>query len=323
MADQAHRYAIGIDFGGTSVKMALVDDNGHIHTRHVIPTRDLPDTSAWIDAMADGTERLADQGVGGNAVALAGIGIGVPGFVDFERGHIFDLPNVPGWSGVPLATLMEDRLKLHVRVDNDVNVMATGECTFGAGRTFQHAVFITLGTGVGGALLLNNRIYRGAYFMAGEIGHMSVDLNGVRSPTGRGGLEQYIGNRRIVERARRYLEQAQPSLLDQLCEGDHSRIDPLMIERAAEQGDALSITIYDEVGDYLATALASVTYLLQPQAFIIGGGIGQSGPILYEPLQRHLRERLHPHFADRIQIKKATLGNDAGVIGGATLVLLE
>ena len=317
------RYAVGIDFGGTFIKMALVDDAGTIVARRKIPTGTLPNRVAWMDAMTEGIQALAREGRGERPVALSGVGIGVPGFVDFARGHIFELPNVRGWSGVPLASLMEERIGLPVRVDNDVNVMATGECTFGAGRTYQHAVFVTLGTGVGGALLIHNRIYRGAHHMAGEIGHMTIDMNGVPAPNGRGGLEQYVGNRRIVERALRYLDEGRPSLLDTLCEGDRSRIDPLLIEQAAEQGDPLSITVYDEVADCLAAALASVTYLLQPQAIIVGGGVGQSGPVLYEPLHRHLRERLNLNFADRLEIKKAALGNDAGVIGGATMVLLE
>jgi glucokinase len=317
------RYAVGIDFGGTFIKMALVDDEGRIVSRRKIPTRQLSGQAAWLDALSGGVKELAAAGVAGEAVTLSGLGIGVPGFVDFERGHIFTLPNVAGWENVQLAALMEERTGLRVRVDNDVNVMAIGECTFGAGRTFQHAVFITLGTGVGGALLLNNRMYRGAYHMAGEIGHMTVDLNGISSPTGFGGLEQYVGNRRIVERAIRYLEDGQPSMLDEMCGGDRSQIDPRMIDEAASQGDQVGITVYDETADYLAAALASVTYLLQPQAFIIGGGVGQSGPPLYDPLRRHLQRRLSPHFFDRVQIKKASLGNDAGVIGGATMVLME
>lgn len=159
--------------------------------------------------------------------------------------------------------------------------------------------------------------------MAGEIGHMTVDLNGVESPTGFGGLEQYVGNRRIVERAIRYLDAGKESILDEVCQGDRSKLDPLMIEKAAEQGDLVSITVYDEVADFLAAGLASISYILQPQAFIIGGGVGQSGVILYEPLHRHLKSRLHPTFFDRVKITKASLGNNAGVIGGATLVLLE
>ncbi len=317
------RYAVGIDFGGTFVKLALVDDAGTIHARRKIPTADLPDQAAWLDAMAQGVSELAAESPENPPMTLAGVGIGVPGFVDHRRGFIHDLPNVPGWTGVPLASRMEDRVQLPVMVDNDVNAMATGECIHGAGRAYQHVVFLTLGTGVGGALLLHNRIYRGARSMAGEIGHMTIDLHGIQTPTGQGGLEQYVGNQRIVERALRYLDQGRPSLLDTLCHGDRTAIGPQMIEQAAEQGDELSIAVYDEVADCLAAGLSSVAYLLQPQAFIIGGGVGQSGPILYGPLRKHLRERLSPFFADYIVIKKASLGNDAGVIGAATLMLQD
>ena len=317
------RYAVGIDFGGTFIKMALVNDEGLILARRKLPTGTFTNRSDWMDAMAEAARALATEGADGKPVELTGVGIGVPGFVDFERGYIYDLANVPGWTQVPMAEEMEKRLNVRVRVDNDVNVMATGECTFGAGRTYQHAVFLTIGTGVGGALLIHNQIYRGAHHMAGEIGHMSVDLHGVVSATGKGGLEQYIGNRRIVERAIRYMDEGQASILDELCEGDRSKIDPLMIKQASVKGDALSIRVFDEVAEYLAAALASVAYLLQPQAFIIGGGVGQDGEVLYAALDRHLKERLSPYFYKHLEIKRAALGNDAGVIGGATMVLLE
>ena len=323
MDSRSGRYAVGIDFGGTFIKWALVDESGGIVARDKMPTDRLAGRQEWMDAMVGGIRSLATQHGGIQTDQLAGIGVGVPGFVDFERGYIHTLSNVKGWDGVPLGALLEERLGLRVHVDNDVNVMALGECTFGAGRSFQHAVFLTLGTGVGGALLLDNQLYRGAHSMAGEVGHMTINMYDRESPHGRGVLEQYAGNLRIVERACGYLDEGQSSRLDTLCEGDRTRIDPLMIEQAADQGDALSIRVYDEVADCLAAALSSVTYLLQPQAFIIGGGVGQSGPALYEPLNRHLQARLNPHFSKHIQIKKAALGTDAGVIGGAALGFLD
>ena len=254
---------------------------------------------------------------------LAGIGVGAPGFVDYERGFIHDLANIPGWAGVPLALHMEKRFNAHVRVDNDVNAMALGECTFGAGRAYQHAVFVTLGTGVGGGLLINNQLYRGAYSMAGEIGHLSIDMNGPPSPQGRGGVEQYVGNRRMIERAAQWLNQGKPSLIRDWVQDDWSAITPEVIGRAANQGDPLALDLYDFVANCLAATFASVTYLLQPQAFIVGGGVAESGNILFEPLRKHLHERLSPFFAKRLEVKTAELGNDAGVVGAATLVMME
>lgn len=321
MSKTGTRFAVGIDFGGTFNKLALVNDEGQILVRRRVATGAIAQRDAWMDAMANAITEMCAEMDASTPLPLEGVGIGVPGFVDFERGYIHQLPNVPGWDGVALAALMEDHVRQRVRIDNDVNVMAHGECTFGAGRAYQHAVFLTLGTGVGGGLIINNQLYRGAYSMGGEIGHMTINLHDEPSPHGQGVLEQYAGNQRIVERALRYLDAGEPTSLLDGCDGDRSRVDPLVIEKAAEAGDALCIRVYDEVAEYLAATLASITYLLQPEAFIIGGGVGQSGPILYAPLQRHLEARLNPHFAKRVVIKKAVLGNDAGVLGGAALWL--
>ena len=322
MKEGKTRHAVGVDFGGTFIKMALVNEKGEVQSRAKIPTKDAAGVDGWMDAVAKGMEQLKEKkGVG--LGELAGIGVGVPGFVDYERGFIYDLTNVPGWTGIHLASQIEKRFNVHARIDNDVNAMALGECTFGAGRAYQHAVFVTLGTGVGGGLLMNNALYRGAHSMAGEIGHVSIDMDGIKSPQGRGGLEQYVGNRRIVERAVKQLEQGKPSLLRDMVKGDWSAITPEVIGQAANKGDKLALEVYDFVADCLAAAFASVTYLIQPQAFIVGGGVAQSGSILFDPLRKHLGERLSPFFAERIEVKTAELGNDAGVIGAATLVMLE
>jgi len=322
MKEGKTRHAVGVDFGGTFIKMALVNEKGEVQSRAKIPTKDAVGVDGWMDAVAKGMAQLKEK-KSGDVGELAGIGVGVPGFVDYERGFIHDLTNVPGWTGVHLAAEIEKRFNVHARIDNDVNAMALGECTFGAGRAYQHAVFVTLGTGVGGGLLMNNVLYRGAYSMAGEIGHLSIDMNGVKSPQGRGGLEQYVGNRRITERAVKQLEQGKPSILRDMVKGDWSAITPEVIGQAANKGDKLALEVYDFVADCLAAAFASVTYLIQPQAFIVGGGVAQSGDILFDPLRKHLGERLSPFFAERIEVKTAELGNDAGVIGAATLVMLE
>jgi glucokinase len=321
MKESKARQAIGLDFGGTSVKIALVNEKGEIKARVRIPTREAALPNTWLDAVARGVEEVCAKE--GGLGSITGIGVGVPGFVDFERGFVYDLANVPGWKNVHLTPLMEKRFGVHVRVDNDVNAMALGECTFGAGRIYQHAVFVTLGTGVGGGLLINHALYRGAHSMAGEIGHMSIHMDGIRSPQGRGGLEQYIGNRRIVERAVKFMEEGRASEIRNLVEGDWTRLTPELIGQAAHNGDKLALEIFDFVAECLATAFASVTYLLQPQAFIVGGGVAQSGTILFDPLRRHLGERLSPVFAERIEIKPAELGSDAGLVGGAAVVMMD
>lgn len=315
--NQNTRYAIGVDFGGTSVKIALVNSRGELLSQQRIVTRDLSTREAWMDKVAEAIRSV--QG----SLEISGVGVGVPGFVDHERGFIYDLPNVPGWQSVHLSEMLETRVGARVHVDNDVNAMALGECTFGAGRTYQHAVFLTLGTGVGGGLLLNNRLYRGAFSMAGEVGHISIERDGIESPQGRGGVEQYIGNQRFVNHAIRQLEAGRTSMLDDLCGGDRAALSPKLIKEAAVRGDELAVELLHYYADCLATAMASITYTLQPQAFIIGGGVAEEAPMLFAFIREHLDARLHPQFSSRVEIKEAELGNDAGMIGCATLAWMD
>lgn len=322
MKNETIRQAVGIDFGGTFIKMALVTDRGEIRARARIPTREAADPDAWMNAVSKGLDQLEEK-AGVRRTDLEGVGVGVPGFVDYERGFIHELANVPGWKDIYLSPRLEEKFGIPVCVDNDVNAMAIGESTFGAGRAVQHAVFVTLGTGVGGALILNNTLYRGAHSMAGEIGHMTIKMDGVESPQGRGGLEQYVGNRRIVERAVRLIKDGRTSAITGLAKDKLDDVTPEVIGKAAAQGDELAVELFDFVADCLAAAFSSVAYLLQPQAFIVGGGVAQSGAVLFDPLRQHLGERLSPIFIERLEVKAAELGNDAGVIGAAVLVMME
>lgn len=321
MIEDRKRCSVGIDFGGTFVKLALVDDRGDIRGRSNFATTHLNGVTEWLDEVERHVNALLLEMPEG--LEWTGVGVGVPGFVDYAHGFVHGLTNVPGWADVPLSELLQRRFGKPAKVDNDVNAMAVGECMFGAGRAYRNAVFVTLGTGVGGGILINDNLYRGAYSMAGEIGHISIDRNGIQSPMGRGGVEQYIGNRQIVAYALKQIDGGVASSILELAKGDRSQVSPKIIAEAAAQGDELAIQVFDYVADCLATMLASVTYLLQPQAFIIGGGVANAGAVLFEPLRNHVRERLHPQFADRLEIRNATLGNDAGVIGSATLLFLD
>lgn len=307
--------ALGIDFGATSIKIGLVDESGRLLAENRFATADFGSQSEWLDLVGRSVADCAAR-----KQKLAGIGVGVPGFTDFAKGYIFNLTNVPGWSSVPLAAIMRKRFGLPVYVDNDVNAMALGEYIYGAGRGLSHAFFATLGTGVGGALFINGEIYRGAYSMAGEVGHVSIKMDGRKTSVGRGRLETYVGNREIVKYAVKALRQGRRSLMTGYVRGDLKQITPKIIASAARKGDKLALKIMDRTADCLATAFASVTYLLQPEAIIVGGGVAESGRVLFEPLRQHLSERLSPYFAQRIKIIPAVLGVKAGMIGCATLV---
>lgn len=315
MKNKTRRLALGVDFGGTSIKIGLVNGRGRILNEQQFATADFNSRSRWLELIGNQIARHSSKGR-----RPAGIGVGVPGFADFSRGFVYNITNVPGWAAVPLSKIMRKQFRMPVYVDNDVNAMALGEHTYGAGRGLKHAFFVTLGTGVGGALVIDGKIYRGAHSMAGEIGHVPITRQGRKTPEGRGGLETFVGSQRIVERAVRALRNGKKSCLLEMASGDLKLITPKIIAKAAKRGDQLSLEIMDYLADCLATAFAAVTYLLQPEAIIVGGGMAGSGEVLFGPLRRHFSARLHEHFAERIKIVPAALGAQAGMIGCAALV---
>lgn len=315
MKSDKQRLAVGIDFGGTGVKMGLVAENGTICDRFDFPTAATRGQEAWLAQVAAGLARFRRRGR-----RPVGIGVGVPGFTDFKRGFIHNLTNVPGWRSVYLARRLRRHFGLPAWVENDVNAMAIGECAYGAGRGYRQAVFATLGTGVGGGVVIDGQLYRGAHSMAGEIGHMVIRMDGHKTPEGQGGLETYVGNRQIVGYAVRALRGGRRSLIRILAGGQLAEITPRTIAQAAARRDPLACEIFEFVADCLAAAFASITYLLQPEVIIVGGGVAGSGRVLFAPLRRQLRARLSPYFAKRIRVIPAQLGDRAGMVGCAALV---
>ncbi len=309
------RTAVGIDVGGTINKVGLIDETGAILQRADFVTADAHSPAEWLNRVETAILRFKKSGW-----KPVGIGAGVPGFVDFQRGYIYQLTNIDGWSNEPIAEKLRSRFGLPAFVDNDVNAMALGECTFGAGRKHSNAVFATLGTGVGGAVYINGALCRGAHSMAGEIGHIPIFMNGHKTREGRGGLETYVGNKSITRNAAKAVRSGRKSLILQLAGGNIKNITPKLIADAAHKKDPLALEVFDKMADCLATAFAGVTYLLQPEVIIVGGGVSRCGKPLFAPLRAHLKERLNPIFATRISVEPAALGNRAGMIGCACLV---
>jgi glucokinase len=311
-------WAWAVDFGGTSVKLGLVDREGRLRAQSAFETRATPDVEAWVSRVE--RELRALSAAVDPAATPLGIGVGVPGFVDYGRGFIHDLTNVPGWAAVPLRDVLFHRLGIPAAVDNDANAMALAESRFGAGRGRRQVVFVTLGTGVGGGLYLDGRLYRGAHSMAGEIGHLSIDWQGAATPQGRGGLETYVGIAGLVRHAIGLLRAGRVSILTEWCEGRLEALTPKLLSEAAKEGDAVALECFNRMAAALGSALASLTYVLQPEVFVVGGGVAGAGETLFEPLRRELRERLSPHFASRVAVVPAALGADAGLVGAGALV---
>ena len=302
--------AIGIDFGGTSVKTGVVYGSNIIDHAPPIATPDFEGPNELIAAIARTVEDLRHHHPG-----IAAIGVGMPGFVNFEKGIVYELTNVRGWLDIPLKGLLQGKTGLPVVVENDANCMAFAEWKRGAGRGFNHMICMTLGTGVGGAVIANGQMIRGARHGAGEVGQTSIDYQGRRGHYGNmGALEDYVGNGEIAATAKEAYEAAGSPR-------DAEHCTPAALATAAHQGDPIALKIWDDVGRMIATAAMNCCWLLNPEAIVIGGGVAKAGELVFKPIQQHLLAQLSGPFKDHLQIIPARFGNEAGIVGAAVLAL--
>lgn len=310
------RAGIGVDVGGTFIKLGVVDEHGTILAQHHV------DTNA--DAGPDDVLRRIGQQVSSlldeHGDAIRSVGLGVPGVIN-ARGEIAHPPNFPGWEIVPVA----DRLRPHfsrdvtIAVENDANVAGFAESRVGSARDVDSYVFVTLGTGVGGCIVVDRSIWRGGGGGAGEIGHVSVDANGPLCGCGsRGCIESYLGQRYMSALARERLERAPDSSLHAMIARGED-ITPKHLSAAADAGDAFARDLFEELGTLLGAALASVLNVCDMTLVIVGGGVARAGDYILEPARRSLRARALKSIAARTEIRPASLGNDAGIIGAAIL----
>ncbi len=298
---------IGIDFGGTSVKVAVVEGENLVTEIFRIDTQQHTGPDSLIEVIADKVEALRKD-----FPAVAAVGIGVPGAIDFAKGITYNLTNVKGWSNVPLRDIMAEKTGLPALMENDANCMAYAEYKYGAGQGYENVVCVTLGTGVGGGLILNGQLYRGAQYAAGEIGQMSIDHDGVDGPYGNNGaLERYIGNRQISQLAAHYYQEAGAEV-----PGD---ISPENLAQLAGKGDPVAIKLWQNVAIYLGSCLMSTIYLLNPHAIVIGGGVAHAGDVLFAPLKDYLNRTLTGECFNELQILHARFGNTAGILGSSAL----
>lgn len=300
--------SIGIDFGGTSVKLGVCRGGDLLCTDDPIPTTNFAGPQSLIGEMAVRVAKLREK-----HSDIAAIGVGVPGLVDFEHGFVHELTNVPGWMHVPLKAILGERTGLPVVVENDANAMCYAEFRYGAACGLKNVVALTMGTGIGGGLVLDGRMYRGSSFAAGEIGQMSIDFAGKAGHYGNlGALEKYTGNAQIAEHAlQRYAEAGITKTVSQCT--------PKQIADAAETGDEIARQIWNEVADWLGTALSAIAWLLNPDAFVIGGGVAQAGDLIFDPLKRKVQSMLSTVVWERLQLLPAKFSNEAGIIGNAAL----
>ncbi len=313
------RWAVGIDFGGTNIKLGLVSPSGRVTASAILSAKQVGRPQAFVPAAADAVKRLAAS-AGLTLRQLCGIGVGAPGPVDAGRGIVHLLVNVPGWREVPLKRLLERRTGCPCAVDNDANLYALGEWRFGAGRRAQHMVALTLGTGVGGGVILGGELYHGVSGAAGEIGHMPLDPDGPRCGCGaRGCLEAHVGTAAIVRLARAAIRRGSPRLT-RLARAAGGRITPALVSQAASQGDRAAREVWAAVGASLGTGIAGVINLLNPERIVIGGGVAKA----WRWFAPAMRAAVHAHAmgvpARAAAIVRAKLGDEAGILGAAAAV---
>jgi len=302
--------AIGIDFGGTTIKSALIEDGKIIQRAEIIDTMNTGDSSAIIDALLARIATLRKA-----RPDTVAIGVGLPGIVDSVNGIVHRLSNVPGWNDVSLTDLLARRTGLHAAIENDAKCMTYAEWKYGAARNGKNVVCITLGTGVGGGLILNGQLYRGSFLAAGEIGQMSIDYHGRPGNYGNpGAFEKYVGNHQIAERGQKLYESAGKLVPIEDCT-------PAALDAAALAGDPTALQLWAQLGAEMGAAIANVVWLLNPDTIVIGGGVAKAGDLIFAPIRRVVREVTMPTFYENLQILPASLGNDAGVIGSAAIAL--
>ncbi|MDZ4861570.1 MAG: ROK family protein, partial [Candidatus Hydrogenedentes bacterium] len=275
----------GIDLGGTNVKTAIVARNGDLLGQDSRPTHSEAGLDAVLDTMAESLD-VALEHANVDPSALLAVGIGAPGPMNWRTGVVFSPPNLPGWEDVPLAELMRKRLNVPTYVDNDANVACWGEFWSGAGREVDSMVCVTLGTGVGGGIVVFGKLLRGPDGTAGEIGHMCVSRGGRQCNCGsRGCLEQYASATGLVHTAVEGIESGRKTMLMDMCGGDVERIDGKMISDALAKGDEFAGWVMRETGIWLGTAIGSLVNLLNPEMVVLCGGMIAAGDALFEPIR--------------------------------------
>lgn len=304
-------HAIGVDIGGTKIQFAVINRAGSIVHRRLVPTEAQKGSDHVMDKVLTGIKAMLEASPEEN---VAGIGIGSAGQINDRTGSVeFAVDTLPGWTGTPIKRLVEQRFRIPTYVDNDVNVIAIAEKTFGAGKHFDSFVCLALGTGVGGAIVESGRLLRGAFGGAGELGHVSVDFNGPRCSCGNCGcIELYASGTGIARLGKEFI-----AAKDGITAWEpHSRD----IVQAWLQGDADASRVMDTVLRALGTAVAGLIHACNPQAVIIGGGVSESGPVFFEALEKEVSARTSPGMWKSCRLLPAYVGSDAGVIGAAAQV---
>jgi len=336
-------FSIGVDLGGTNLRIAAVDDEGRLIEKVTLGTKIALGSKRVLDDMCDAIRRLSEKHRGSSS--LVGIGVGVPGIIDMSSGMIRESPNLPGWSDTPVRSEVERRLGLRVSLENDANCAPFGEKWLGAARDVDDMAMLTLGTGVGGGIVLGGRIWHGMNGMAGEFGHTTVEPEGVLCGCGnRGCVEQYASATAVVRMAKEAIASGQAPGLAKAA-GSDAEFSAKAIYNLAVQGDEAARKIFRRVGHALGILLSTMVNTLNLPMYVVGGGMASAWEAFSPSIFEELRQRCMVYAAtappsqatgeqgasaqvesttsQHTIITRALLGSDAGLYGAARLPMVE
>jgi len=315
-----NKYSVGVDLGGTKVKIGLVNGSGRIIKKVALNTFAEEGPEKVVSQIKSGIHLLLDK----NKKTVQGIGIGSPGTVSAKKGTVENPPNLPGWRRVHLGRIITKEFGLPTFVENDANAAAIGELIYGAGKILDSFIMVTLGTGVGGGIIYNNKLFRGDSGGAGEIGHTTIDHNGQKCKCGsRGCLETYLGNNYIIKNVTEQLKKNKTSLIYSMVDRNLKKLSPKIIHDASLEGDKFSIKIINDLGTTLGHGLASMVNAFDICNVVIGGGVAGFGKPLFIAVKRSIQSRVLTPLRSRVYVRQAKLRNNAGIKGASSLVLYD
>lgn len=307
-------YAIGIDIGGTKIAGALVDAEGQIVKELRVPSP-AQDSSALVDAVVGLIEELA------KGHEVLGAGVAAAGFIDAEQSNIIYAPNI-NWRNEPFKARLEAKLDIPVIIENDANAAGWAEYRYGAGKGYKHMVMLTIGTGVGGAVITDSKMLRGGFGIAGELGHLRIVPNGLPCGCGQNGCLESYGSGTALLKAAKALAESGDASGERLRELQASagQLSGQEVYQAILESDPGALRLLAELGDWLGQGIASLVAVLDPQIVVIGGGVSAAGDLLLNPIREgYLRSLPARGFRPELVITGAEFVNDAGVVGAADL----
>ncbi len=314
---------LAIDLGGTKIFAAIISNKGQVIAKEYYLTLADEGPEAVINRIFSAIDHLLSQ-KNINLSQLGGISIAAAGAIDFEKGLITSSPHLPGWHDVPLRDIVKEKYKVNTFLINEAHAAALGENYFGVGQGVNNLILLTVGTGIGGGIIINGRLYSGASGSAGEIGHTTIDVNGPRCSCGNTGcLEALVSGTAVAKEAIRRIRQGERSSLTEIVEGKIENITAEKVSLAARAGDSLALEVILKAATYLGVGLANVVNIFNPEMIIIGGGMAKMGDLLLNPARQVVRERAFQLSAQAVQIVPAQLGDDAGVLGAAVLAFQQ